>query len=230
MTTEEIFVRFPNFYWLAHPACFPDLREDPDEADGHEPRNSDKDQINWLAVGQKAQVVGQALVSKNYELDAEDPKVGIVTIDLSDLAQSEQEIIHRWFRHGVCPSGDYPNLENGRHRLWNCWSADSELLLPLQSSFLNVTNEPKDSKIWEKVPCWAKEKIEAVPDVVLSRSKDYSGQLESLALGCNSAPSATAKQDHTPEINSEDLQINSHAKNADFLASFTDWIKRIMRR
>ena len=57
MTTEEIFVRFPSFYWLAHPACFPDLREDPDEADGREPRHSDKDQINWLAVGQKAQVV-----------------------------------------------------------------------------------------------------------------------------------------------------------------------------
>ena len=181
----SIYVCFPRFYWLADPKCFPELTQDPDLADQlDKPRHSDKDSVNWSEVGAVVQDVGSRLVTGEYKEDPDDPDRAEVAVTYGNLSEAEKEIVNRWFQHGVCPSGDPGYLDNGRHRLWNCWSANKDLILPVESSFLCCTLEADDSPVHDVLPCEARTKLNALSDAVRERSTAYVDRLIELSSRC----------------------------------------------
>ncbi|CAB0853695.1 hypothetical protein FRC0314_01664 [Corynebacterium diphtheriae] len=181
----SIFVRYPQFYWLADPECFPGLTQDPDLTDRlNRPRHSDKCSVNWSEVGAVVQDIGKRLVAGQYREYHDDPEKAEVAVTYGNLSKPEIEIVNRWFEHGVCPSGDPERLENGRHRLWNCWSANKDLMLPVESTFLCYTLEPDDSSVHDALPCEARAKLNAVSDAVRERSTAYVDRLIQLSSRC----------------------------------------------
>ena len=180
--SSEISVRFPQLYWLADKASFPELSEDPDRADRlSADRHPDKHCVNWARVGAVVQDVGDRVVQGSYRVDSDDSDFGKVSVDFGALSDTEVEIVHRWFQHGVSPCGDPANLENGRHRLWNCWSANQDLMLPVESSLLCATLEPADSAVHEHLPHDALTKLRAVTPAVRKRSPGYVDALTKLS-------------------------------------------------
>lgn len=180
--SSEISVRFPELYWLADKASFPELSEDPDVTDRlGAPRHRDKHCVDWAGVGAVAQDVGDCIVQGRYRVDSDDSDFGKVSVDLGTLSDKEIEIVYRWFLHGVCPCGDPDNLENGRHRLWNCWSANQDLMLPVASSLLCATLESADSAVHELLPHDALTKLRAVTPAVRKRSPGYVDALTKLS-------------------------------------------------
>ena len=180
--SSEISVRFPELYWLADKASFPELSEDPDITDRRgAPRHRDKHCVDWARVGAVVEDVGDRVVQGRYRVDSDDAEWGEVSVDLGALSDTEVEIVHRWFLHGVCPCGDPEYLENGRHRLWNCWSANKYLMLPVESSLLGATLEPADSAVHEHLPHDALTKLRAVTPAVRKRSPGYVDALTKLS-------------------------------------------------
>lgn len=180
--SSEISVRFPQLYWLADKASFPELSEDPDDTDGRRaPRHPDKHCVDWTGVGAVVEDVGDRLVQGRYRVDSDNAEWGEVSVDFGALSDTEVEIVCRWFMHAVGPSGDPDNLENGRHRLWNCWSANQDLMLPVESSLLCATLEPADSAVHEHLPHDALTKLRAVTPAVRKRSPGYVDALTKLS-------------------------------------------------
>lgn len=180
----SITVRFPQFYWLADPACFPNLTQDPDLADQlDKPRHQDKYSVNWAEVGAFVQDIGNRLNKGDYRVDPDDSDFVEVAVEFGNLSEAEIEIVRRWFQHGAAPHGDPTNLVDGRHRLWNCWSADKGLMLPVESSILCVTLEPADSPVHDLVPCEARDKLNVVTDAVREHSSAYVDRLIELSSG-----------------------------------------------
>lgn len=182
---SSINVQFPQFYWLADTACFPELTQDPDLVDQLDaPRHPDKHYVNWAGVGAVVQDIGNRLIQGEYKEDPDDPDWAEVAVDYGTLSDDEREIVNRWFQHGACPCGDPVSLENGRHRLWNCWSANRNLMLPVESSILCLTLEPPGSRVHELLPCSARAKLNAVTPIVRERSSAYVDRLVELSSRC----------------------------------------------
>lgn len=181
----SITVCFPQFYWLADSTCFPELTQDPDLEDQlDKPRHPDKYTVNWARVGAVVQDIGKRLNREDYRYDPDDPNFAEVAVEFGSLSETEIEIVRRWFQHGVTPHGDPASLLDGRHRLWNCWSANKDLMLPVESSILCATLEPADSSVHDHVPCEARAKLEAVTDAVREHSSAYVDRLIDLSSSC----------------------------------------------
>lgn len=181
----SLIVRFPQFYWLADSACFPQLTQDPDSEDQlDKPRHPDKYFVNWAGVGEVVQDIGKRLNQGEYRDHPDDPDFAEVAVEFRSLSEAEIEIVRLWFQHGVAPHGDPANLIDGRHRLWNCWSANKDLLLPVESWILFATLEPADSAVHDLVPCEARAKLKAVTNAVREHSSAYVERLSDLSSNC----------------------------------------------
>ena len=221
----SIFVRFPQFYWLADPECFPELTQDPDLADQLDsPRHADKHSVNWVGVGSIVQDIGNRLVTGEYREDPDDPDWAEVTVTCGSLSEAEKEIVKRWFQHGVCPSGDPPYLENGRHRLWNCWSANKDLMLPVESPLLCATLEPDDSPVHDVLPREARAKLNVVSDAVRDRNPAYVDRLIKLSSRC------AVDDPHAGDSSSATVSITPHvdeATNCGVFSTLKRWYERL---
>lgn len=224
----SIFVRFPQFYWLADPECFPELTQDPDQADQLDnPRHADKYIVDWAGVGAVVQDIGKRLVAGQYREDHDDPEWAEITATYGNLSEAEKEIMNRWFQHGICPSGDPGYLENGRHRLWNCWSANKNLMLPVESPFLCCTLEPDDSLVHDALPCEARAKLNAVSDAVRERSTAYVDRLIKLSSRC------VVDDPDDGDSSSTTFNVNPYVDEATdhgVLSKLRSWYERLLSR
>ncbi|WP_461634881.1 hypothetical protein [Glutamicibacter soli] len=125
----EIEVEHPTNLWFAKRGDLPWLTDPADN------RYQDAESINWTGIGRAVQVIGQQLRSRKH--NPADETV-TVTTDLGALNELEQEIVSWWFKLDLGISSDihHDALEDGRHRLWNVWSADKDLELPIYSQVL----------------------------------------------------------------------------------------------
>lgn len=217
---SSVTVRYPQFYWLADKGCFPELTQDPDLADQlHSPRHPDKLRVNWGGVGAVVQDVGNRLVQGEYQSDPDEPDLAEVPVDYGTLSDAEVAIVNRWFQHGVCPCGDPGSLENGRHRLWNCWSANPNLMLPVESSILCLTLEPPDSPVHGLLPCDALRKLRAVTPPVREGSSEYVRALTELSSRYSVRD--TDGDDHQSDAVTSDSHVDEPTNH---------WVLSLLRR
>ena len=176
-------------FWLAKRTCFPNFIEDPDKTDLHLAgnRHEDKYDIRWATVGKAVELIGCEVASLEFHnvcSDECEDDLHQVEVDVSHLSSEEQSIVQRWFQHGVCVEGQEDDIFSGRHRLWNCWSADSELILPVRSSVLVGLVEPPDSDVREIMHCEAQRILSSTEDECLGRSPHYAKVLTEQSNQC----------------------------------------------
>lgn len=181
MPQTTVHVIYPHLYWLADISCFPQLKTDPDTEDKRQPRYSDKYELNWKAIGDTVQRIGHEIVSKQVNYKNDKPDSITINIDFSNLSPTEEDIVKYWFNGGCIPTGDPGYLSDGRHRLFNCWSTDDALLLPILSATLHTTLEDKDSGAYKALPAEAWDCLNKIPDTVRHNSPEYVTQIEFFA-------------------------------------------------
>lgn len=181
MSRTTVYVIHPHLYWLADKSCFPQLQTDPDIEDDRQPRHSDKYELDWKAIGDKVQCIGREIVSQQVNYKNGKPDSVTVNVDLSNLSDTEEDIVKYWFNGGCILTGDPCDLIDGRHRLFNCWFADETLLLPVQSATLRTTLEDEDSAAYKALPAEAWDRLKQIPDSVRQNSPEYVKQIEFFA-------------------------------------------------
>lgn len=178
MPDTTVHVIHPHLYWLADKSCFPKLKTDPDTEDKRQPRYSDKYELNWKAIGDTVQRIGHEIVSKQIDYKNDELDSVTVDIDFSNLSPTEEGIVKGWFNGGCMPTGDPGYLSDGRHRLFNCWSTDETLLLPILSATLHTALEEKDSGAYKALPAEAWDCLQEIPDTVHQNSPGYVEQIK----------------------------------------------------
>lgn len=126
----------PHHYWLARRNDLPDL-VDPDAQDKHQ-RHRDRDTIRWALIADAAQECADQLAGVSPGAD------GKATLSIQDrgLTEIESRILVDWFGHAPVetePGISWPT--NGRHRMWGCWQASPEAVLPICSGRLKALEQ-----------------------------------------------------------------------------------------
>lgn len=136
----EIDVPHVDQYWLAAKKDAPWLA-DVDAEEGQ--KHTDRDSLNWAEIGRAAQGFGIAIAEGDFVKSSywEDwVSAGVVSPrgPKVPLHAEERRIVQTLFdrMEGVRADAGWNSVENGRHRAWNIWLADSSLLLPIRSSVL----------------------------------------------------------------------------------------------
>lgn len=125
----EVEVEHPTNLWFATRDDLPWLTDPADN------RYRDTESINWTGIGLAVQAIGHQL--RRQKLNPAEERV-IFSINTDALNKLEKEIVSWWFKLDLGPSSDIHQdaLEDGRHRLWNVWSADNDVQLPIYSQAL----------------------------------------------------------------------------------------------
>lgn len=199
-------------FWLAKRTCFPNFIEDPDKTDLHlnGNRHEDKNGIRWATVGKAVELIGFEVASLDFHkvcTDECEDDLHQVEVDMSHLSSEEQSIVQRWFQHGACVEGQEDDIFDGRHRLWNCWSTDSELILPVRSSVLVGLVEPPDSTTREIMRCEARRILSSTADECLERSPHYAKVLTEQSNQCVQLEASESYIDELVEPKTESLNF-----------------------
>lgn len=137
MHSTMIFVPNPDRYWLAARTDLPWL-VDPDLQDGRQ-RHPDRAVRRWSRIAAAVESVGTALAAEAHDVNPLDAAQAAVSIDTEALEPADVAIVESWFSTSrEAPMGDPwdVSLDNGRHRLWCCWTAAPDALLPVSSGTL----------------------------------------------------------------------------------------------
>lgn len=100
--------------------------------------------VDWSKVAHLVSDLGKRLAEGqlgNGNWDTEG--YGEFVIDASGLSEEEERIVAEWFGLGQAPRVDAKNssIQNGRHRLNNCWTAEPNLALPVRCEFFMNVDE-----------------------------------------------------------------------------------------
>ena len=215
MPHTTVHVTYPHLYWLADKSCFPKLKTDPDTEDKRQPRYSDKYKLDWKAIGDTVQHIGHEIVSKQVDYKNDKPDSITVNIDFHNLPPTEEDIVKCWFNGGCMPTGDPGYLSDGRHRLFNCWSTDETLLLPILSATLHTTLEDEDSGAYKALPGEAWDCLREMPDTVRRTSPEYVKQIEFFAEQFDGSIDTIEPWDYDSWM-SEPSELNSTNATLDF--------------
>ena len=113
------------------------------------------------------------------------------------------------------PTGDPGYLSDGRHRLFNCWSTDETLLLPILSATLHTTLEDEDSGAYKALPGEAWDCLREMPDTVRRNSPEYVKQIEFFAEQFDGSIDTIEPWDYDSWM-SEPSELNSTNATLDF--------------
>ncbi len=161
--------------------------EDPDK---RRQRWPDRDERDWAGIAAVVQHVIDEVaerLGRTEQVDEDDPDMGksvVVDVELGHLEAQDQKIAREWFRPGVGPLGDpWDGLSDGRHRLWNCWQAAPDAVLPVYSSHLHSLDQVQEmsedsaARLYEDV----RDGIELSSPSAVSRSPRFYAELGRVA-------------------------------------------------
>ena len=180
--------RHPEVWWLATRDDVPD-RCNPDDADGRQ-RHSDRDRIRWARIAEVVQAHGQRLVNGQIVTDSDGDQVFELEIP-EDFTTAEADIVSSWFNEATCPKRDpWPSarIEDGRHRLWGCWDASPNAVLPILSPTLQTLGDPCEPEPVHRAYHQDLEQGLPVPTDVLQRSPHMASELERITRSCPIPP------------------------------------------
>lgn len=152
----EIYVSAPMFWWRAPVARVRTwVFEDPDAADGTR-RWQDRDEQRWDLIAEAVSVVSDALGTRSWTPDEElgFEGQGIVDVNLTALASTEQEIVQSWFTIDEAVRFDpwFVPLTNGRHRLWSTLQHFGDRLVPIAGDALGYADRANVEALGEGWP------------------------------------------------------------------------------
>lgn len=175
----------PQRYWLAVRDDMPAL-QDPDVEDQCQ-RWPDRDERDWAGIAAAVQHVMDELAQGRGRVelvDEDDPDTGehvVLDADLDHLDTKDQDIVSEWFWEALRPTADpwSDSVQDGRHRLWNCWRVAPDAVLPVHSVKLQYLDDIPHMGEDFGVSYYrgVMEGMELIPPTVVKRNPTFSAEL-----------------------------------------------------